>query len=91
MSAGAAAAQAAIYNAIRSFGVIVTVEPREFLRIAHEQLEPLIVTATAGIFATEYRYLMSYKGLTFYTKSAFQLELPTEADLVKSERLSLPG
>ena len=87
----AAAAQAAIINAVRSFGVIVTVEPEEFLSVVVRQDAPLIVLSTAGIFATEYRYLVSYKGLTFFTKSASPLEIPAGAELVRAGKLSLPG
>ena len=86
----AASAQAAIINAIRSFGVIVTVAPQEFLDIVQKQDAPLVVTSTSGIFVTEYRYLVSYKGLTFFTKSASELDLPLGVELVKAQNLSLP-
>jgi hypothetical protein len=38
--------------------------------------EPLIVLAEGGIFGRNYKYLMSYKGLTFFTKSGAPLPLP---------------
>ena len=87
----AAAAQAAVINAIRCFGVVVTVEPQEFLSVVEKQDVPLIVTSKAGIFAAEYRYLMNYKGLTFYTTSAAPLELPADAEVVRAGKLYLPG
>jgi hypothetical protein len=31
-------------------------------------LDPLIVAATGGLFTKNYQFLMSYKGLTFFTK-----------------------
>jgi hypothetical protein len=56
MSAGgAAAAAAAIAQAIKASGVIVRVEPEDFLGILARQREPLVVHATGGIFSTNYR------------------------------------
>ena len=56
MSAGAAgggaAAAAAISQAIRAAGVIVRVEPGDFLRILERLEEPLVVHATGGFFST---------------------------------------
>ena len=92
MSAGgAAAAQAAMINAVRSFGVVVTVEPNEFEEIVSRQESPLVVTSTGGFFSTEFRYLMSYKGLTFFTKSPTPLSLPDDVEFVLAKKLLLPG
>jgi hypothetical protein len=90
-AAGAAAAQAAAINAIRSFGVISTIGPEEFLTIVGRQEAPLVVTATGGVFAAEYRYLVSYKGLTFFTKSPYPLHLPSDTEIIQAEKLYLPG
>ena len=68
MSAGAAAA-AAIAQAIKASGVVVQVEPGEFLGIVQRQQAPLVVHATGGFLKTNYKYLTSYKGLAFFTKS----------------------
>ncbi len=89
--AAAAAAHAAMINAIRSFGVIVTLEPDEFMGLLERQEDPLVVTSTGGIFAAEYRYLVSYKGLTFFTKSSYPLQLPSGTGLVRAGKLILPG
>jgi hypothetical protein len=52
MSAGgAAAAAAAIAQAIKASGVIVRVESEDFLGILTRQREPLVVHATGGIYA----------------------------------------
>lgn len=90
-AAGASAAQAARINAVRSFGVISTVGPEEFLTIVGRQEAPLVVTATGGVFAAEYRYLVAYKGLTFFAKSAYPLNLPLGTEIVQAEKLYLPG
>ena len=87
----AAAAYAAMINAVRSFGVIVTVSPDDFLVVVALQDEPLVVTSIGGFFTTEYRYLVSYKGLAFFAKSAYPLDLPSGTELVRAKKLYLPG
>jgi len=49
MSAGAAAAAAAIVNAIKASGVLVSVEPEEFSKLMSRAGDPLIVVAESGI------------------------------------------
>ena len=72
----AAAAGAAIAQAIKASGVIVRVEPVDFLGILKRQQGPLVVHATGGFFNTNYQYLTSYKGLAFFTKSDRPISLP---------------
>ncbi len=92
MAAGAAAAgAAAIANAIKASGVLVRVEPQEFARLLGLTKEPLIVIAEGGLFGKNYHYLMSYKGLAFFTKSRIALQLPGDAQLVSASRISIPG
>jgi hypothetical protein len=57
MSGGAAAA--AIVKAIKASGVIVRVEPDDFLGILRRQPGALGVHATGGFFSTNCRYLTS--------------------------------
>ena len=92
MAAGAAAAgAAAIADAIKASGVLVRVEPEEFARLLGLTKEPLIVIAEGGLFSKNYQYLMSYKGLAFFTKSSIALQLPADAQLVSASRISIPG
>ena len=88
--AGAAAAQRRTANAIKAFGTVVTVEPEEFLRILSVQSEPLVATAEGGVFKTHYRYLTSYKGLAFFTKSASSLNLPEGAFVISAGSIKIP-
>ena len=71
--AAAAGAAAAMVNAIKASGVLIRVQPEEFSKLLSRASEPkdnpLIVVAEGGIFGKNYQYLMSYKGLTFFTKS----------------------
>jgi hypothetical protein len=92
MATGAAAgAAAAIANAIKASGVLMRVEPEEFSKLLNRAKDPLIVAATGGVFTKNYQYLMSYKGLTFFTKSGAPLPLPGSAELVNACRIWIPG
>jgi len=89
---GAAAAAAAIAQAIKASGVLVRLEPAEFLKILGRAPDhPLVVLATGGFFAKNYQYLSSYKGLAFYTKSAEPLQLPAAAEVVAARSIWIPG
>ena len=91
MAAEAAGAAAAIAQAIKASGVLVRVAPEEFSAILHRTKDPLVVTAEGGLFKTNYQYLVSYKGLVFYTKSGTVVPLPPGAEVVKAARIWIPG
>ena len=90
LSAGVVLAAARI-NAVRSFGVIVTVDPDEFSEIVSRQDSPLVVQSEGGVFSTRYTYLVSHKGLTFYTKSVNPLSLPAGTEIVAAKSIAIPG
>ena len=94
MSAGAAtgagAAAAAIAQATKASGVIVSIEPREFVRILNRQEGMLVVQATGGFIKTNYQYLTSYKGLAFFTKSDTPVDLPRGTELVQANKIWIP-
>jgi hypothetical protein len=95
MSAGAAAAggaaMAAIAQATKASGVIVSVEPDDFLALLGRQPGALVVQATGGFFTTHYQYLTSYKGLAFFTKAPAPLDLPSGIELVQAKSIWVPG
>ena len=90
-SAAAAAAQHAIANAIKSFGVVVTVKNDDFLSILRRTEKALVVMSDKSFWSLSYKYLTSYKGLAFYTKSSELLNLPSDVEIVKSQRMRLPS
>ena len=90
-AAGAAAIAAAIAQAIKASGVIVRVAPADFLKILERQKDALVVHATGGLFQTNYQYLVSYKGLAFYTKSPAALYLPGSTEVVIARSIWIPG
>jgi len=91
MAVGAAAVAAAIADAIKASGVLVRVKPEEFAKLLRLNMDPLVVVATGGLFSKTYSYLMSYKGLAFYTRSNTPLNLPANAEIVTANRISIPG
>ena len=91
MQTGGAAA-AAIAQAIKASGAIVRMEPNDFLQIVGRANEPLVVLATSRFFGkTSYKYITSYKGLAFYTKSSSQLPLSIRAELVSAKSIWMPA
>jgi hypothetical protein len=88
--AEAAAHASAIAQAIKASGVLVRVEPSEFMRILHRQDETLVVMARGGFFEPGWRYLTSYKGLAFFTKSPDPLPLPGRAEVVEARKIWIP-
>ncbi|UCF20784.1 MAG: hypothetical protein JSU87_05085 [Gemmatimonadota bacterium] len=92
MHSAAAAAAAAIAQAVKASGAIVRMEPDEFVHIVYRADEPIVVMATSKIFGkTSFKYLTSYKGLAFYTKSPRQLSLGIGAEVVSAKQIWIPG
>ena len=91
MAAGAGAAAAAIAEATKASGVLVRLGPDEFVKLLTRVKDPLIVIAEGGIFRKNFQYLVSYKGLAFFTKSFSPLALPSGAEVVSAGRIWIPG
>ena len=89
-ASGAAAAAAAIANAIKASGILVRVTPEDFQAILARTEKPLVVRAEGGIFSTHHKYLTSYKGFAFFTKSDREISLGAEAEIVVAEKIWLP-
>lgn len=86
-----AAAAAAIANAIKASGVIVRVESADFETILNKAEKPLVVCAQGGFFSTNYQYLMGYRGLAFFCKSATPLTLPMSVETIQAKKIWIPG
>jgi hypothetical protein len=90
-AAGAAAAgAAAVITALKASGVIVRVEPEEFLTLLERTNAPLVVRAKAGVFRKYHQYLTSYKGLAFVARSDRPLRLPAGAEVVQAGKIWIP-
>jgi hypothetical protein len=90
-ASGGAAAAAAIAQAIKASGVLVSVEREDFVSILNQSESPLVVIAPGGWFQKAYQYLTSYKGLAFYTQADTELPLPAGAQVVRARKLWIPG
>lgn len=88
----AAAAAAAIAEATKASGAIVRVGPRDFQSLLFKIEDPLIVIATAKIFAKiKYKYLMAYKGLVFFTESSEPLQFGSKVEVVSAKKIWIPS
>ena len=85
-----AAAHAAIANAIKASGVVVRVDAADFLAVLKRVDEPLVVVSYGGVFKKQHRYLTSYKGLAFFTKSPTALVLPPRVEVIHANSISIP-
>lgn len=89
---GAAAARAAaIAQAIKASGAIVRVKPNDFASILYKIEKPLVVMARGGFIKVNYRYLVAYKGLVFFTKSPTELQLPGGAEVIFADQIWIPN
>jgi hypothetical protein len=91
LSTVAAAAAAAIAQAIKASGTIVRMRPGEFRKLVARQEQPLVVYTTGGMIRKNHQYLTGYRGLAFYTKSSTPVELPGSVEIVLAETIWIPG
>jgi hypothetical protein len=90
MAGAHAAIHAAIANAIKATGVVVRLEPNEWLSVLKRNENAVVVVAEGGMFKKSFRYLTSYRGLAFFTKSDQALVLPGSAEVITAKSISLP-
>jgi hypothetical protein len=90
-TSSASAVAAAIAQAIKASGVLVSVEPHDFQAILAQNREPLVVIARGGWFQKPLQYLTSYKGLAFYAQSDSEIPLPNGAQVIYAKKLWIPG
>jgi hypothetical protein len=91
MSAGAAAAAAAIAQAIKASGVIVRVSPEDFENILRKGDKPLVICATGGFISTNYQYMTSYKGFAFFTKCPAPMMFSPKVETIVAAKIWIPG
>ena len=91
MGAEAAVIAQMIANAVKASGTVVRIEPDEFEKILKKVESPLVVYAEGGMISTNHQYLVSYKGLAFFTKADDPIDLPRNAEVVIAEKIWIPG
>ncbi|MFN0208021.1 MAG: hypothetical protein ACKVS6_17080 [Planctomycetota bacterium] len=90
-AAAAAAAAAARIRAVRAMGVIIQIEPRDFLDLIKTLDKPVVVHAMFGIFTKHNRYLTSHKGFAFYTDSKTPLDLRDNVESIEARSIWIPS
>jgi hypothetical protein len=90
-AAAAGAAAAAIANAIKASGVVVRVQPEDFVNIVRKVDKPLIIQSEGGIFSKNYQYLASYKGFAFFTRSSQPIQFASGVEIVMAKKIWIPG
>ena len=91
VTGSAHAAAIAIAQAIKASGAIIKVEPRNFMKIIGRMDTPLIIMAETKFITKTYKYLTSYRGLTFFTQSKIPLQLPSNSELILAKKIWIPG
>ena len=84
------AAAAALIQAFKASGVIVTVTSSDFERILKKTANPLVITALDGFWGTRYQYLTSYRGFAFFTQSKNSLQLPEGTETIHAGAIWIP-
>lgn len=85
-----AAAHAALVHAIKAIGVVVRLEPGDWMQILSRTERPLVVVGQGGVFKKKNQYLTSYRGLAFFTTTSDTLVLPPRCEIVQAKRISVP-
>lgn len=91
MATAAAAAHAAMIQAVKASGTLVRVSAEEFQKLVNKSESPLVITAPGGFFTKHIKYLTSYKGFSFYTQSTTPLTLPYKAEVVAARTIWMPN
>jgi hypothetical protein len=89
--AAAGAAAAAVARAVKASGVIVRVDPGEFLKLLDLNAQGLVVHAIGGIFSRRHKYLMGFKGLAFYTSVRQTIDLPGTCQIIEAKEIWITG
>jgi hypothetical protein len=89
-AAAAAAAAAAQAQAMKAQGVVVQLSPPDFLNLLDKTTKALILHSETGIVNRKQRYLVSYKGLAFYTDSPEKLPMPADSEVMPAKRIWVP-
>ena len=89
MSVPGHAAYAGGLHAVKASGVLVQVEPAVFVTLVGKADEPVVVVSYGGAFRKRYQYLMSYKGLAFYTTSPTALPL-SRSEIIEAKSIRMP-
>ena len=86
---GGSAAYHMANEALKAMGPIIVLEPGDFLRILEKNPDGLVIHTPGGLMSKN-KYITSYKGLIFFTKTKDHLELPANIEMMVSKKMSIP-
>ncbi|WP_323756752.1 hypothetical protein [Roseivirga sp.] len=87
----AAAAQAAIQQAIKASGAIVKIEANDFSRMLSKMDDGLVIEHHGKLFFKDvYKYSTSYKGFVFYCKSNEKITIPSRLESISARQIWVP-
>jgi hypothetical protein len=66
-------------------GVVITLETKEFERLLNQADKPLVVHQEPRWYSPQHRYLFSFRGMTFFTRSKSALRISKYADVVTAK------
>lgn len=87
---GAAAAQAAIQNAIKASGAIVKIDEESFRNLINKMDNGLVIEKLGGSFLSSYKYSTSYKGFIFYCRSKEPISVPGRLEKITAKQIWVP-
>ena len=89
-AAANAAVVAAISNAVKACGALIKIEPEAFESLLTIIDDPLVVASEGGFFTKHMKYLVSYRGLIFHTKSKEPLPFDKSVLILPAKKMSIP-
>ena len=84
---GMAGHYAVTARAMRAFGMLVRVNPEDFMTILSKNEKPLVVFTEKKFIVSSYHYLTSYKGFIFYTKTKSPMQLTSNVELIQAKSM----
>lgn len=91
MSGGAMVAiMAAVTNATQASGTIIHVSEEVFRSIVLRADVPVVVHASGSFFSKKHKYLTSYKGFAFHTKSHDPIVFESAVELIEAGKIWVP-
>jgi hypothetical protein len=74
----------------KASGIVVHLEPKEFVSLIGRDSNNLVIVARAGIRRRKYQYLAWYKGIVFVAESNFPLHFPKTVEVINANRMWVP-
>jgi len=76
-------------DTLRAMGMIVLVEPTEFVAIVAKMDRPMVILAEGALSMT-FRYVTVYKEMIFFSKGDSPVTFVNEVELIRARKIWLP-